>query len=107
MMDSFKKLDEPPGVLGISFEDWKLLLLVACTAMMISNFAGKLMDLPSWTFWAILFLALLAFYLLRRSNKSNTPYYIQSRLAWRLTKKNLVVTHTKLHHYDQPDEEAR
>ena len=103
-MDSFKKLDEPPGVLGISFEDWKLLLLVACSAIMLSNFAGRMMQLPSWTFWVLLGMSLGAYYLLKRSNKTKTPYFIQSRVAWLITKKSFIVTHTKLHHYDQPDE---
>lgn len=105
-MDSFKKLDEPPGVLGISFEDWKLLLLVACSTIMLSNFAGRLVELPSWTFWALLVLSLVAFFLLKRANKRKLPYFLQSRLAWRLMSKKLVVTHTKLFHHDQPDEKT-
>ena len=105
-MNSFKKLDEPPGVLGISFEDWRMFLLVVCFTIMVFNLTRKLIELPSWTFWGSLVFAVISFFLVKRSNKQNIPYFFQSKLSWLLMKKNLVVTHTKLFHYDQPHEKA-
>ncbi|MEK6480927.1 hypothetical protein WJR50_25520 [Catalinimonas sp. 4WD22] len=101
-MKSFKRLDKPTGIFGISFEDWGVFLSVSMVLFFVVNLLRNWIVLPKLVYPIILLVTIVLFIMLRRSNKQKAPMYLHSRVAWLLTPKKLYIIRPNLFQYDQP-----
>ncbi len=101
-MKSYKRLDKPTGIFGISFEDWGIFLSVSMVMFFVVNLLRNLIALPKAVYPLALLITIVLFVVLKKSNKQKVPMYLHSRVAWLLTPKKLYIIRPNLFRYDQP-----
>lgn len=106
-MKSYKRLDKPTGIFGISFEDWGIFLSVSMILFFVANLLRNWIVLPKIVYPAIMLVTMVLFLLLKKANKQKVPMYLHSRVAWLLTPKKLYIIRPNLFHHDQSDQPAQ
>ncbi len=105
-MKSYKKLDKPSGIFGISFEDWGIFLSVTMVMFFVINLLRNFIDLPKMVYPLALVVTVVLFIVLKRANKQKVPMYLHSRIAWLLTPKKIYVIRPNLFTHDQSNQSA-
>lgn len=83
-MNTYKVIEKPSGLLGITFEDFAVLMGVVLLTLFPINLLKVWIALPKALTVASYLLILATYILLRRINKKKVPGYLYSWLAYRL-----------------------
>ena len=99
-MKTFKVLEKPSGIMGISFEDLGLLSSVSLAVFFLINLLNIWVSVPGWIFLVAILLVFGLFIFIKRSNKDKKPQYLLSRVAWLRTPRRIFY-HSSIFSNDQ------
>ena len=83
-MNTYKVIEKPSGLFGITFEDAAILVGVMFLTLFPLNVLKIWFKLPSWLTLFSYALIVVTYIVLRRVNKMKMPGYLFSFLAWKL-----------------------
>lgn len=90
-MKTFKVIQKPTGILGLTFEDLKFLLIFVMLGFMFLNFLNYIMKVHKLGYLAMIIASVMAVVFLKKANRKGRYYFVQSWLAWPLTPRRIYV----------------
>lgn len=91
-MNTYKVIEKPSGIFGITFEDFAILMVVVLLTLFPINLLKVWFELPKWLTVVSYIIIIATYVTLRRINKKKVPGYLYSWLAYKLlTPKHLYI----------------
>jgi hypothetical protein len=90
-MKTFKVIQKPSGILGLTFEDLKFLLIFVMLGFMFLNFLNYVVKVPKLGYLAMIVACVMAVVFLKKANRKGRYFFVQSWLAWPLTPRRIYV----------------
>ncbi len=90
-MKTYKVIQKPSGILGLTFEDLQFLLLFFIVGMALLNFLNYVVKVHKLAYLGMIVSCILGIAFLKKANRKGRYFFVQSLMAWPFTPRRIYV----------------